>query len=540
MSDRNPRPYEGPSPARGPEHEPPIRRRTFLLAALAGTTSLGLAACGGAATTTATVAPASSSAASTSAISSAASTALTSASQATTASTSAALSAATTASSTTASAPVTASSASATTTASSASAMAASTSAAATSPGKAQVSMQFEHFFTGTLWDNGFKPIVALFEQQNPNIKWDGLAVGYGDMLTKLTALVAGGVPPDGTSASSNWVNEAAVKGMLQAVDDRIAKDKNPAIADMYPARLANNVVNGKQYGLPIDMGTSAVYYNKDLFDAAGVAYPKPGWTWDDLWAMAGKLTQQKSDHKQFGFQYSTDLHWLYPAYGGLGGTYFDQQLTKATFDTASSESALQTLLDARVKTNVTPYGAEAKAISTQANGKQPFTLGLYGMEHNWIGLIAYLHDKGVSVKNWDVAPVPKGPAQVQIVGGQGFAIVAGAKRPDEAWAWNTFMVSDEVQKMLGVNGVWFPARKSMAKFGVPTDGQPTRFVEAFYDPISTAGFSPWWYVPGWQDWSKTINDGLSPAWNGQASANDVAAKIVPTLDSMLKNKPKV
>jgi ABC-type glycerol-3-phosphate transport system substrate-binding protein len=64
--------------------------------------------------------------------------------------------------------------------------------------------------------------------------------------------------------------------------------------------------------------------------------------------------------------------------------------------------------------------------------------------------------------------------------------------------------------------------------------------VEAFYDPISTAGFSPWWYVPGWQDWSKTINDGLSPAWNGQASANDVAAKIVPTLDSMLKNKPKV
>ncbi len=527
MRDTNSMPVVRPSPARGPEHESLIRRRTFLLAALAGTTSLGLAACGGAATTTATVAPASSSAASTSTLSSA--------SQATTASTSVSAPATTTASSTTASA---------TGTASSASAVAASTSAAATSPGKAQVTMQFEHFFTGTLWDNGFKPIVALFEQQNPNIKWDGLAVGYGDMLTKLITLAAGGTPPDGTSADNTWVAEAVFRGLLQPIDDRIARAGQPAagwIADIFPARLNNYAVNGKHYALAIDMGTSAIYYDKDLFDEAGIAYPKPGWTWNDLWSMATKLTQKNGTQKQYGFQYSTDDYWLYPLYGSLGGTYFDKDLTKATFDASASETALQTLLDARVKSNVTPYGDEATAISKQANGKQPFTLGLYGMDHEWIGLIAYLHDKGVAVKNWDVAPIPTGgPAQVQIVGGQGFVIVQGAKHPDEAWTWNTFMVSDEVQKMLGVNGVWFPGRKSMAKYGLPSDGQPSRFIEAFYDPASTAGFTPWWFVPGWDQWSKVITDGLKPAWNGQATANDVAAKIDPTLDAMLKNKPKV
>ena len=496
-----------------------LPRRMLLLAALNGAAALGLAACGGAAAVTAR---------------SAASTATSAASSSATAN-----AATTQAASVTATKAATSSTmAAATTTSAAASGAAASVSA----PGKAQVAMQFEHFFTDTLWTQGFQPIVALFEERYPAIKWDGLAVGYGDMLTKLITLSAGGVPPDGTSSSSTWVNQAAVQGLLQPLDDRISKEKDPTagwIADIFPARQQNYTINGKQYGLAIDMGTSAVYYNKDLFDAAGLAYPKPGWTWNDLWGMAVKLTQQKGDHKQYGFNYSTDLHWLYPIYGGLGGTYFDKPLTKATFDAPGSEQALQTLLDARVKTNVTPYGDGLKAVKAAANKKQPFTLGFYGMEHAWIGLIAYLEDKGAPVKNWDVAPIPKGPDQVQIVGGQGFSIVAGAKHPDEAWDWNTFMVSDDVQKMLGVNGVWFPGRKSMAKFGQPADGKPSRFIEAFYDPVGTGGFSPWWYVAQWQDWQKVINDGLAPAWNGQASASDVAAKITPTLDNLLQQRGK-
>jgi multiple sugar transport system substrate-binding protein len=492
-----------------------------LLAGLGSVAAVGLAACGG----------------------SGAGTGTSSASLGATTATSAAP-ASTTGTATTA--PTTASSAARASTAATTSATApAATSLAASSaaPGKAPVAMEFEHFFTGTLWDNGFKPIVDLFEERNPSIKWDGLAVGYNDMLPKLITLTAGGTPPDGTSTPNEWAIIAALQGLLQPIDDRIAKAGSPTsgwIADIFPARMSNYAVNGKHYGLPIDMGTSAIYYDKDVFDEAGVAYPKPGWTWNDLWGIASKLTLKKGDQKIYGFQYANDLYWLYALYGSLGGSYFDKALTKATFDTAASEQALQTLLDARVKSNVTPYGAEATAISKQANGKQQFTLGLYGMDHAWIGLIAYLHDKGVAVKNWDVAPIPTGgPDQVQIVGGQGFAIVSGAKHPDEAWAWNTFMVSDDVQKMLGVNGVWDPGRKSMAKYGLPKDGQPSRFIEAFYDPVATAGFSPWWYVPGWDQWSKVINDGLKPAWDGQATASDVAAKITPTLNAMLQNRPK-
>ena len=49
---------------------------------------------------------------------------------------------------------------------------------------------------------------------------------------------------------------------------------------------------NGQSYGMPKDFDTIALYYNKDLFDAAGVEYPNADWTWDDLKTAAEKLTK--------------------------------------------------------------------------------------------------------------------------------------------------------------------------------------------------------------------------------------------------------
>ena len=415
--------------------------------------------------------------------------------------------------------------------------------ATAASPGKAAVTMEFENFFDPdpNLRDH-FKQLAAMWEAQHPGVSWQGVGTTSADMLQKLITLVAGGSPPDGTSASEEWGKVAAIQGLIQPLDDRIAKETKPVtdwFADLLPARWSNYAVDNKRYGLPIDLGTEAVFYNKDLLAAAGLPEPKSDWTWDDLWAMATKLTTQKGQQQQYGFNYPTDLHWLYSAYGSLGGSYFDEALTKATFDTPASQSALQTLLDAKVKTKVTPYGAALTALTKAANGKFPFTLGWYGMELFRFGLIGYLHAPGVAVQNYDVVPVPKGSKRLQIVGGQGFALVTGAKHPDEAWSWSTFMVSDEAQRFLGQNSVWNPGRRSMGHYALPPDGKPSRFIEAFYDTVTTDGFSPWWYVPGWDQWSKVITDGLTPAWNGQATASDVAAKITPALDTMLKSQAK-
>jgi multiple sugar transport system substrate-binding protein len=415
--------------------------------------------------------------------------------------------------------------------------------ATAAAPGKAQVVMEFENFFDPdpNLREH-FKQLATMWEAQHRGVRWQGVAATSPQMQQKLITLVAGGSPPDGTSASEEWGKVAAIQGLIQPLDDRIAKEAKPVtdwFADLLPARWSNYAVNNKRYCLPIDLGTEAIFYNKDLLAVAGLPEPKADWTWDDLWAMATKLTTLKGQQQQYGFNYPTDLHWMYSAYGSLGGSYFDERLTKATFDTPASQTALQTLLDAKVKSHVTPYGAALTTLTKTANGKFPFTLGWYGMELFRFGLIGYLHAANVGVQNWDVAPIPKGTQRQQIVGGQGFALVTGAKHPDEAWSWSKFMVSDDAQKYIGQNSVWNPGRRSMGHYALPPDGKPSRFLEAFYDTVTSDGFSPWWYVPGWDQWSKVINDGLAPAWNGQASASDVAAKITPALDTMLKSQAK-
>ena len=183
------------------------------------------------------------------------------------------------------------------------------------------VEMEFLHFFTGVLWDNGFKPIIEEFERKYPNIKWKSNAIPYGEMHTKIVTLVAGGTPPDGMSVPSDRAPELIMRRVLRENDSYLAKDKSVPIADVYPARLLNYKMADKLYALPIDNGSEAVYYNKEIFDKAGVPYPKNDWTWDDLLDKARKLTRRDDPNRTiFGFQYATSLHRFYSPFAGHGG----------------------------------------------------------------------------------------------------------------------------------------------------------------------------------------------------------------------------
>jgi len=71
-----------------------------------------------------------------------------------------------------------------------------------------------------------------------------------------------------------------------------------PAMVD-----AGRQVAGGKGiYGLPVLVPPSAVYYNKDLFDKFGVAYPKDGQTWDDLYETSKKMTRIDGGIQYYGF----------------------------------------------------------------------------------------------------------------------------------------------------------------------------------------------------------------------------------------------
>ncbi|MDQ7030590.1 MAG: ABC transporter substrate-binding protein [Ardenticatenia bacterium] len=82
-----------------------------------------------------------------------------------------------------------------------------------------------------------------------------------------------------------------AEEGVLQPLDDYMAEAG--VSRDEFLDTLINAFTwNGQTYGIPKDFNTLALFYNKDLFDEAGVEYPTNDWTWDDLKAAAQAITE--------------------------------------------------------------------------------------------------------------------------------------------------------------------------------------------------------------------------------------------------------
>ena len=80
--------------------------------------------------------------------------------------------------------------------------------------------------------------------------------------------------------------------GMMLPLTEMVANSQEIDIEKDYPSMLSNLYIrNGEVYAIPKDFDTIAVWYNKKIFDDAGVEYPKDGWTWDEMIETARKLT---------------------------------------------------------------------------------------------------------------------------------------------------------------------------------------------------------------------------------------------------------
>jgi multiple sugar transport system substrate-binding protein len=91
--------------------------------------------------------------------------------------------------------------------------------------------------------------------------------------------------------AFQNQSQRYGTNGMLMDLTDRIAKSTVVNVANFPADLVALYTFSGRNYAIPKDLDTIALWYNKKIFDEAGVAYPNDNWTWDDLKAVAVKLT---------------------------------------------------------------------------------------------------------------------------------------------------------------------------------------------------------------------------------------------------------
>ncbi|WP_448516012.1 ABC transporter substrate-binding protein [Pseudothermotoga sp.] len=300
---------------------------------------------------------------------------------------------------------------------------------------------------------------IELFEKLNPDIKVEVELVPWGQYWTKLQTMIASGDCWD-----VFWMNiflgDFADRGAILELTPLIERDKVD-LSPYSPVSLELGKWKGKIYFIPRDFDTIALFYNKDMFDAAGVKYPDWNWTYADLILAAEKLTKRDKAGKvtQYGIVAGggplTSLQgWLFPLGIAAGADYFidedkaDMPLNALPFKFAASLAAELT------KKGFAPkYGEIENAFMA---GKAAMSI-----EGSW--MFGY-YVKEIKGFRWGVAPLPKILRHGNVTNSLGNVIWSGTKYKEEAWKLVKFLASREAEEILGATGAVIPAHKDATK----------------------------------------------------------------------------
>lgn len=139
--------------------------------------------------------------------------------------------------------------------------------------------------------EQAYKKIAEEFELANPNIKIEFVNFPYGDIKQQVLTMAAGGDAPDVVQVSSSWNNSLMESGYLAELDDLFTKE---FLDDFYPNVLEEGMKDGKLYILPWNVSPFILYYNKELFERAGLDPNSPPKTYDEMLAYAEKISKLK------------------------------------------------------------------------------------------------------------------------------------------------------------------------------------------------------------------------------------------------------
>lgn len=295
-------------------------------------------------------------------------------------------------------------------------------------------------------WDKAtmpeFKTAIDAFTAKNSNIKVDIIDKPSAEYTNNLSVMLNGGSDLD-----AFWIKDADTmlsiqkKGQLTDLSDYIKK--NNVDLNIYNGLAKNMQFDGKTYGLPFRSDYYVLFYNKNLFDAAKVAYPTNDMTWEDFEALAKKLTSGSGADKKYGALIHT---WqaCVENWGVQDGqhTILDTS-TGYDFFKPYYEMALRMQKDGTI-----PDYASLK--SGNIHYSSPFMKGDVAMLPMGTWFMSTLIQKttsGENKANWAVAtlPHPKGVKAGNTVGSvTPLVINQASSKKDAAWEFVKFATGDE------------------------------------------------------------------------------------------------
>ena len=364
-----------------------------------------------------------------------------------------------------------------------------------------------------------YRELIAAYENEQPDVKVKLIeASDRDDLIARLSTSFSAGTPPDLFLLNYRFYAQFAARDVLEPIEDRVDDSDVFQQEDFYEEAMSAFRFNDTLTCLPQNISSLVVYYNKDLFQEAGVAFPKEGWKWDDMVAAAKKLTKDSNgDGKAevYGLGIESSLIRIAPFVWSNGGELVDndEKPTHFTLDTPEAQVALERFLQLHVTDKVTPNDEEVESEDDETrfqNGRLAMVLSSRRSTPTF---------RTIQKFDWDVAALPQHKEQAGILHSDAYCLTKASDNKDAAWSFMEYALGPEGAPVVAKSGRTVPSLKSVAES------------EAFLDPTAKPANSQVFLdtipvirqVPSISTWPE-IEDAASPIleeayYNGESAA---------------------
>ncbi len=336
------------------------------------------------------------------------------------------------------------------------------------------------------------------------------------DYVKRLTADLAAGTPPDIGLMNYRRFGAFAAKNAFDPIAPYLAASSALKQDAFYPEVVAAFTRGGQLIGIPQNASSLVIYYNKNLFGAAGVALPQTGWTWTNFLAAAQGLTKGT---EQYGIGISPEMIRLAPFIWQHGGDIVDNLAnpTKLTFDRAESTEAIGWFVDLQTRHKVAPDNVQLAAEDDESR----FLNGRSAMLFESRRIVPTL--RTITAFDWDVAALPVGKGRASILHSDAYLLLAASTNKAAAFSFMEYANSAEGQTFIAQTGRTVPSIRAIAETPVFLDpsAKPTNnqvFLDAIPSIRSTIN------IDTTEQIEAIVNNELKRAFYGQATVAEAVA----------------
>lgn len=398
--------------------------------------------------------------------------------------------------------------------------------------------------------------MAHAFEDANPGILVKTHHFNAGEYMTQLQAMLDSGEAPDVGYLLEGypllWASEGKVKDMTELFRT------DPDLAGRLPETFYYYTPDQKTLGTNTAVEIILLFYNQDVFDAAGLPYPptraEEAWTWDEFVAVARQLTSDvRGLHPGdpgfdltrvdvFGASFATE-HWSWADYYAFiysnGGAIVNDDGTRLMLDSPEALEAIQRLHDLMWVDNVAPTPAEAQR---RPSADVQFQTGKVAMviSGQW-KLLDYASMEGF---NYGVAVLPKFKVPKTLILGSPTVIFANTQHPAEALKLYKFHNNPQ-QVNLFERGLWMPLETAYYTDPQKMDAwlnnaaHPSGAREAIADyTLCCVVRTPHYYVKNFgQIAEEVIQPAINEVWTNALPVAEAMARAVEEAQPLLQGR---